>query len=163
MKISKRKNIINNYNWYFQFDTWNKSHGKLIIGSLPHEDYPKKYNEDDFLETYIMQDFSEVTKNIKIEFNDIYTESNNLTFSIKTFAKNAIFDFDSDINIGPKKFETKIKEKFLNDFLMNKKCFEESFKRSIDYFNELKFYYCEINAKEKLYDFYHQLNLFLKI
>jgi len=37
--ILKNRNIIHNYNWYFSFNSWNDTNGKLIIGSLPHEDF----------------------------------------------------------------------------------------------------------------------------
>ena len=162
MKIIKRKNIIKDYNWYFQFNSWNNPNGKLIIGSLPHEDYPDIYSEEDLLYTFIPQDYSIKTKSIKIEFDDIYTNGTNSTLNIKLFSTNAYFTFDSDITIGPKEFETKIKEKFLDNFLYNKKCFEESFKQTKNYINQFKFYYCDISLKETLYDILPTINFVSK-
>ena len=152
MKIAKRKDIIKNYNWYFKFDYWNNSKGKLVIGSLPHEDYPEIYSEEDLLYTFIPQDFSTMTKVIKIEFDDIYTNDINSTFNMELFSKNAKLTFDSDITIGPKEFEDKIKDLFLEKYLVNKKCFEGDFKKSRNYISQLKYYYCDIELKETLYN-----------
>lgn len=152
LKILKRKKVINNYNWYFIFDSWSDSNGKLIIGSLPHEDYPDIYSEEDLVYTYVPFDYSSITKTYKIEFDDVYTTSLNSTFSIKLFSKNAKLVFDSNIIIGPKELETKLKDKFLQNFITDKKCFTENFRLSIDYYNQLTFYYCDINIKNILYE-----------
>ena len=90
LKILKEKNIINNYNWYFKFDSWNNSNGKLIIGSMPHEDYPDIYSEEDLLYTHIPQVFSTSTKYIQIEFDEVYTNFINSTISIELLNQNAI-------------------------------------------------------------------------
>ena len=151
LKILKEKNIINNYNWYFKFDSWNNSNGKIIIGSLPHEDYPDIFSEEDLLYIRIPEVFSTATKYIQIEFDEIYTNYKNSTYSIELLIQNAIFNFHSDITIGTKEFERKIKDKFLDNFIENKKCFEEKLKLYLDDITELKFYYCDINVKENLY------------
>ena len=152
LKILKEKNIINNYNWYFKFDSWNNTNGKLIIGSFPHEDYPDIYSEEDLMYTHIPQVFSAGNKYIQIEFDEVYINNTNSTFSIKFSYQNGIFNFDSDIIIGTRVFETKLKDKFLDNYLENKKCFEEKLKRSFYDISELKFYYCDINIKENLYE-----------
>ena len=58
LKILKKNNLIKNYNWYFSFNSWNDTNGKLIIGSLPHEDFPDIYSENDLEYTYIPTEFS---------------------------------------------------------------------------------------------------------
>ena len=71
LKLLKNNNLINNYNWYFQFDSYLNKNGKLIIGSLPHEDYPKLFSEIDLF--YINVDINSFTlKNWRLEFDKIY-------------------------------------------------------------------------------------------
>ena len=152
LKILKRNNLIKTYNWYFNFDSWNNSNGKLVIGSLPHEDYPDLYLEEDLLYTHIIQDFSAITKFIRIEFDEIHTNQINSSFYIRLFATNAKFVFDSDITIGTSEFEAKIKDRFFINYIEENKCFEENFKQSIYYYNQLKFFYCDINLKDTLYE-----------
>ena len=152
LKVLKREKIINNYNWYFVFDSWNNTNGKLIIGSLPHEDYPDKYSEQDLQFTYIPYQYSS-TKIFKIEFNDIYTDSKNKSLNINVLVRNAELAFDTNIIIGPNEFEDKLKELFLNNLILEKKCFKESFKQALHYYSDLNFYYCDISIKETLYEF----------
>ena len=149
-KILKSNKIINNYNWYFNFDSWNNSNGKLIIGSLPHEDYPNIFSEEDLEYTHIPFDFYS-TKIYQIQFDDIYFNQINSTFTINISYKIAELVFDTNIIIGPKELEDKLKEYFFNNFIFEKKCFKDKFKQALHYYTELIFYYCDINIKENLY------------
>ena len=53
LKILKNKGVINDFNWYFLFNSWNDTNGKLILGCLPHEDFPDIFSKDNLIYTYI--------------------------------------------------------------------------------------------------------------
>ena len=89
-KILKNKNLINNYYFYFSFNYWNDTKGKLIIGDLPHIISPNKFSEDQlFLANIYIDSSSDI--NWKFEFNNIYINKNSLYF------KKVELVFDSDI------------------------------------------------------------------
>ena len=149
LKILKDKNIINNYNWYFLFNSWNETNGKLILGSLPHEDYPNIFSEDDLEYTYIpLDDYSFSHNSYKIEFNEIKINS-----EINLLNVNAELNFDSNVIIANKEFETELRKKFIKNLIIEEKCFKDTVKQNIYYINDLIYYYCEVNTKFILYDY----------
>ena len=162
MKLLKEKKIINNYNWYFSFNSWNDTNGKLIIGSLPHEDFPNMYSEKDLLYSYMPLDYFSTFKIYKIEFDNIYTSPNNSSFNIKIFARNAHLAFDTNIIIGPSEFEEELNSKFLQEFIMKGKCFKDKFKQALHYYTDLNFYYCDISLKGTLYEILPSIKFFSK-
>ena len=154
LKILKQKDVIKEYNWYFLFNSWNDTSGKLMIGSLPHEDYPDIFSKDDLIYTYIPnQDFSSYNNKYKILFNEIYINSINKSIEINLFDIDAEFNFDSSVIIAPKEFETELRKKFMKNFEIKEKCFKDSIKQR-DYYTDLIFYYCDINLKNELYDIF---------
>jgi hypothetical protein len=62
-KILKNYNLINTYYYYFDFNLWNDTEGKLIIGDLPHVVNPNKFSEEDLVITNI---YIESSYSIKI-------------------------------------------------------------------------------------------------
>lgn len=154
LKILKDKNIINNYNWYFLFNSWNDSNGKLIIGSLPHEDFPNIFSQDDLEYTYIpLDDYSFSQFSYKIELNEIKINSINKSIEINLFNINAELNFDSNVIIATKEFETELRKKFIKNLMIEEKCFKDTVKQNIYYFNDLIYYYCEVNTKNILYNY----------
>ena len=49
--ILNRSGLIDNFNWYFDLNSLNEPEGKLIIGSLPHEDYPSSFLKENLFFT----------------------------------------------------------------------------------------------------------------
>ena len=147
MKILKDKNIINNYNWYFSFNSWNDTNIKLIIGSLPHEDYPNNFLEEDLVYTYIqIPDYSFSDMKYMLVLDEIKTNSINL---INIYAE---LSFDSNVLIANKEFENELRKKFLKNLEISEKCFKSSIKQNLYYYNDLIYYYCDININDILYE-----------
>jgi hypothetical protein len=51
IKQLKERDLIHKYNFYIQYND-NDDNGNLVIGSLPHENDPKKFNKDKYDEFY---------------------------------------------------------------------------------------------------------------
>ena len=51
IKQLKERELIHKYNFYIQYND-NDDNGNLVIGSLPHENDPQKYNKDKYDEFY---------------------------------------------------------------------------------------------------------------
>ena len=150
LKILRKYNLINNYYWYFDFNSWNDTKGKLILGSLPHKDNPNKFSEDDLVYTNIDID-SSIIRDWKIEFNKIYiNNNNNNSKSINLFFKKAELIFDSDFIIGTNELEVELDYYIFKSFKINQNFFNETFKPT-DY-SSLRFYYFNIELKEILYE-----------
>ena len=161
LKILKKNNLIKNYNWYFSFNSWNDTKGKLIIGSLPHEDFPDIYSENDLEYTYIPTEFSFSSISYKIEINEIFINTIRNLSDIKIFNTNVELSFDSNIIIAPKEFDNELRKKFMNNYIINEKCFKDEIKQSY-YYNYLKFYYCDVNIKNDLYEFLYSIKFISK-
>ena len=143
-KILKNKNIINNYYFYFSFNYWNDTKGKLIIGDLPHIISPNKFSEDELVLTNIYIDSSTEIK-WKFEFNNIYINKSYLHF------KKVELVFDSDIIIGTLELESELGYSFFNNFTKDKNFFEDTFKPKENLYLTYRFYYFDISLKETLY------------
>ena len=160
LKVLRTHELIDNYNWYFYFDSpWSKD-GKLILGSLPHEDYPNKYSSDDlfyakcsanYFVIYWEMEFDKIYSNNKTyKNNDIDDKSDN---GGKAYFENVIeFKFDSNLIFGTIKYE-KYLSFILNDLIEGKKCFNDTMIGDSVY-SKFKFYYCknEKSIKDKLYN-----------
>ena len=144
--ILKMNKLIKNYNWYFDFEDYNNPYGKIIIGSLPHEDNPSLFSEDDLFYTRSNQ-FSRYTY-MELKFDKVYTLDSKKQIY---FSGNAELRYDTNIIIG----DIEYKKYFLSkiEFLLREeKCFNDII-RDYEYYNNLTFYYCrnEKDIKNKLY------------
>jgi hypothetical protein len=74
----KRENLIKDYYWFIDFDKFSplekKIKGKFIIGDLPHNIYPEKYNKDLYKHTTSYRDSSSWTINMEKIFVENKTE-----------------------------------------------------------------------------------------
>ena len=143
--ILKKNDLIKDYNWYFDFDSWNNKKGKIVIGSLPHEDYPNIYSEDDLYYTQSIQ----LTRlsYMEMRFDSVYFNNKEDKIFLNTLAE---LRYDSNIIIGDNEYEKYLLSKI--DYLLDqKKCFNDTFKDYEYYFN-YTFYYCinDKNIKQKL-------------
>ena len=151
LKVLKNLNLIDNYNWYFDINSWENSNGKLVIGSLPHENYPHKYSEDNLIYTNIYID-SYSFRGWRLEFDNIYI--NDIYLSMKKVE----FSFDSDIIIGTNELEKKLNKQFFNNLILYKNCFNDTF--NIYSYLWYKFFYCNINLKRTLFDLLPSIKFF---
>lgn len=149
-KILKERKIIDNYNWYFNFDYLKDKKGKLIIGSLPHEDYPNKFSEKDLLYTNIYIN-SPNYREYQMEFDKVYFNSNILSSKIVEFS------FEKEVLMGTKELETLIIE-----FIKNKECYNQTFNVPPYYVLTVTFFYCNQNLKEEFYNFLPSIKFFSK-
>jgi len=154
LKILKNYNLIDNYYFYFDFNSWKSTKGKLIIGSLPHEIDKNKFSENDLYFTNIFIESFELKK-WRIKFDEI-----NINNELKLLNKKAEFDFDMKFIIGTNDLELFLYNKIFNNFIFNKMCFTGVFNYS-KYF-EYKFYYCKRDLKRTLFDLLPKINFFLK-
>ena len=140
----KENNLITNYNWFLLYDIWNNTRGKLIIGSTPHELFPKKYSKEDLIFTNSLMD-SSTGHNWKINFRDISLGNYHLT----NLSTELIFD--SEVIVGPRELDNLLLKIFLQEEIKNKNCFQGSFYQKTHYVTTIKYYYCDIKVKNEFY------------
>jgi len=141
LKLLKNKKIINNYNWYLEFESINDTKGKLILGALPHEVFPNKYSEKDLVYTSIIID-SFYKKYYQIEFDEIYINSTSLSSKVVEIS------FEKNVIIGTKELKN-----LIDEFIINKTCSYQKFNLPPFHSLPLTFYFCDKNLKEIFYNF----------
>ena len=148
----KSKNLIKDYYWFFDFDEISpidkKVKGRLVIGDLPHNIFPKKYSK----ENYDQMTSCIYTSFWTISIDEIYIENTNKDYQFINTDISLFYDFYPAI--GPRKFLDDIKTNFLQELLDTNKCFNGTFSQNI-YFSiyspdDLIFYYCEKSVKNIL-------------
>lgn len=147
--VLKNNKLIDNLNFYFDFDSPDEDNGKLVIGSWPHEDYPLNYLENDLMVTnsYI----SSIIEFMQIKFNEVYTIENKDEYEEEIyFSEEAELLYDSNLIFADNKYKIYLFNK-LNDLLVNKQCFIDIIK-NFDTFGNSTFIYCknERYIKDKL-------------
>ena len=150
LKILKNKKIINNYNWYFEFDSWNDTKGKLALGSLPHEIHPNKYSEKDLVYTSIVIDYYN-KKEYQIEFDKININSISLSTKIVEIS------FEKNVIMGTKELQN-----LVNEFIINKNCSQEKFNLPPFFSLTVTYYYCDKNLQEIFYQFLPSIKFYSK-
>ena len=141
LKLLKNKKIINNYNWYLEFESINDTKGKLILGALPHEVFPNKYSEKDLVYTSIVID-SFYKKYYQIEFDEIYINSTSLSSKVVEIS------FEKKVIIGTKEFQN-----LIDEFIINKNCSYQKYNLPPFHSLPLTFYFCDKNLKEIFYNY----------
>ena len=129
--------VINNsdYYWYFDFDKWNSTKGKLVIGSLPHTDIDFTKNGANFWE---------------MEFYKIYflNNTNNINNTINFYYETVEFNYDSNVIIGTDKFQ-RFLSLMLSELIKNGSCKISTFSEFDDEFRSETstyiYYYCNNN------------------
>lgn len=140
--ILKTNKLIKNYYWYFDYDSWDNPKGSLVIGSLPHEDYPNLYSENDLCFTKSNQLFR--TSYMEMKFDKIYIKNGSLTIN---FNVNVELRYDTKIIIGDYQYENYLKSKI--DYLIKDgKCIND-FVRDFEFCQNMTFYYCKNEAEIK--------------
>ncbi len=141
----KENKIIHDYNWFFLYDKWDNTNGKLIIGAKPHDLFPKKYSHENLIYTQSIKD-SSAGHNWKIKFKDIYTDN----YHFKNLT--AEFIFDSELIVAPRELDTFLLKSFLQEEINKKNCFKNSYYQKTHYVTTFLFYYCNSNIQKELYE-----------
>lgn len=151
LKVLKSNKLIDNYYWFFEFNSWDSTSGNLILGSLLENIYSDKYSSDDLASThsgdakYVYWDMS---------FDEIYTKNGNEKIKYGNNKEKVELNVESNLIIGTKDYRTYLLT-VLNEF-MNDKCFNDTFKgydEMMDFYSTINFYYCKNDktVKDKLY------------
>ena len=144
-------NLIKDYYFFFDFEKFlpinSEIKGNLIIGDLPHNIFPEKYSKEDFVEIKTKTGTSSWTFHMKkIEVisklkNDIQIENTNVQLFYQ------IYNI-----IGTQEFRYEIRDLFLDKLIKEKKCFIGKFSQNLYSFENVTFYYCDINIEKILID-----------
>ena len=140
--LLKNKELIDNYNFFFDFDASNNKEGKLIIGSFPDELYNNNLKRNDLYYSTSEKGFFYYN----IRFNKIYiTDNNTLIYNIED--KDCELDFDHDAIMADTYYYKKILEDYLQDLINEQKCFSSEFSGCADFYETIKqdisFFYCK--------------------
>ena len=138
--ILNRSGLIDNFNWYFDLNSLNDQEGKLIIGSLPHEDYPSSFlKENLFFTNSLILTRREL---MQMKFTKIYSIDNYKEQNITNEFNNLVeFSYDSNIISCDSKYKNYLYKK-LNDLLQANFCFNETIKE-FDFYRNYSFFYCK--------------------
>ena len=138
--ILNRSGLIDNFNWYFDLNSLNDQEGKLIIGSLPHEDYPSSFlKENLFFTNSLIVTGREL---MQMKFTKIYSIDNYKEQNITNEFNNLVeFSYDSNIISCDSKYKNYLYKK-LNDLLQANFCFNETIKE-FDFYRNYSFFYCK--------------------
>ena len=146
----KTKSLIGDYCWYFNFDKWNSTNGKLIIGLLPHE-----MNVSNTSSKILV--YANNTKNSnfwEMKFDQIYfmnkTDNNK---KVSSNNQTVELNFDSNVIIGTKEYKNKL-TLIIKELIDAKTCNSSTILAYDDEFNNLSsnytFYYCSNDNKMSL-------------
>lgn len=155
--ILKKNKLINNYNWYFDFDSRDNQKGRLVVGSLPHEDYPDSFSEKDLLYTKSNQ-LSRSTF-MEMKFDKVYIINDDKTIN---FNVDAELRYDSKIIIADYEYKKNLLSK-IDDLIKEQKCKEGNI-RDFEYYHFMTFYYCkkDKDIKKKLNEIITPIYFFSK-
>lgn len=150
----KAAKLIDNYYWFFNFDKFSPLEkmmkGQFVIGGLPHEIYPQKYSIDDF-ETTSSAEVSLATRAWRLNLNKIYIDNE----QDKTIeVKNKVMTFKYEIYniIANMEFKFIIRDLFIDELMLENKCFIGNFPQNIYNSYNLTFYYCHKSVKDIIYE-----------
>ena len=103
LSILKSKNIIEDYCWYYDFDSWESNKGKIIIGTLPHQINENNYTSKDIYYAQSHQGSPLIFWEMK--FDKIYfidkTNNKEISYNNETIE----FNFDSNVVIGTAEYK----------------------------------------------------------
>ena len=129
----KSSNITQNYYWSFNYTSLDR--GYIIIGILPHEYNPDKYDIDDLTETYTIMEEGDIKWGM--DLNQIYFFSSknkkNEQIHAKSLVAEGVFEFTMQLIVGSFSYKELIIEHFFQEFYDKKICIEEEYKLDINY------------------------------
>ena len=157
--VLRSNKLINNYNWYFDFNSNDKKEANIIIGSLPHEDFPSYFRKEDL--TVIETPAFSHEEFMQLKFTRVFMVDNNKGQNI-TYEFNVISElvYDSNIILGDIKYKNYLLDK-MNNLINEKKCFIDIIK-DFDTNRNLTFIYCkrDKNVLDKLKEIIKPINFY---
>lgn len=138
--ILKISELIDSYYWYFDFNSSENQKGKIVIGSLIHEDYPNLFSEDDL---FFTNSFTYTGKEfMQMKFTKIYTIDNINEEKIQNEYNTQVeLSYDSNVILCDFKYKNYLLKK-MHDLFEEKKCFNDIV-RNFDDFLNYTFLYCK--------------------
>ena len=155
--VLRLNKLIDNYNWYFDIDSSDKKVANLIIGSLPHEDFPSLFRKDDLIYTETPAISPE--EFMQLKFTRVFmVDSHNITYE---FNAQGELVYDSNIVLGDLKYKSYLFEKMKNLMNEEKKCFIDII-TDFDTNRNLSFIYCKKEEKvlDKLKEIIKTINFY---
>ena len=129
----KSSNITQNYYWSFNYTSLDR--GYIVIGILPHEYSPDKYDKDGLSETYTIMEEGDVKWGM--DLNQIYFFSSknkkNEEIHAKSLIAEGVFEFTLQLIVSSFSYKELIIEHFFQEFYNKKICFEQEYKLDINY------------------------------
>jgi hypothetical protein len=151
--------LIENYNWYFDLSANDKKEAKLIIGSLPHDDFPIQYKKENLMLTgiYALNHDEFMTMKFTRVFLVDNDKEKNITYEFNVQAE---FVYDSNIILGDPKYKDYLLKK-MKDLFNEKNCSIDII-RDLDSTRYLTFIYCkkDKNVKNKLKEIIKPINFY---
>ena len=145
----KRKNIINSYEWFIEYESENNE-AKLIIGISPHEYNNKKYNETNYkkIESFFIYNKYSYWN---IKFTQIYMKNKNNKRELLEI-RNACLIPSLNVIKGTYEYQKIINDTIFSELINNHKCYE-----MFDLENDI--FYCDNKIEIKKYIKERFLNL----
>ena len=152
LSILKKKNLTENYYWFFDFNSPKDDKGKLIIGTTLDIIDKKKYGNK------ILNHSPGQGYNFwHITFNKVYIKDSSKTIDLSTHT--ADLKFESNVISVPYEYREYFKE-IMKDLYTNGTCFNDTFEGCSDFYNyggNWTFAYCKNEKKVK-----NELNKIIK-
>jgi hypothetical protein len=146
----KFKNLINDYFWFFDFDKFSpfekKIKGKFVIGDLPHNIFPEKYDKENYRQTAAYRSSSFWT----LQMSNAYIVNKTEEYHFSNTDITLFYEFYHAI--GTREFLESIKGEFLQKLIDEKKCFSGTFSQNLYSDSDLIFYYCDKSVRDILYE-----------
>ena len=138
----KRANATDSYNWFFDFDNFDKGEGKMIVDGFPH-DLNSIYKEENFAKISALN--KGYTFNWGILFSSVYYDNTYKT--VLNFFDTHI-DFDKGLISAPYDLNNVFESLFFEKYIEDKICFKETF----DVYKDI-FFYCKESPKLNIEEF----------
>ena len=137
----KQKEIIDNYDFSFYFETPEK--GIIVIGQKPHEYDNNHYKKDNFIFTKVAID-NEKERDWFLSFNKIYFGNEELAAD-----KNMLLRIEYGLINGNRKWQDIFEKNFFNELIEQNKCFKgKGYNDGHSYFH----YYCNRDIDLSLFN-----------
>ena len=129
----KNSNAISSYNWFLDFNNFEKGEGKMIIDTFPHSLYKDKYKEENFVKTNAVNKYGTLTWGFKFSNINYGDEILPLSEDLKAF-----IGFENGIISAPDQIGVILESRFFSQYIDKNICFKEN----IGYVNNY-FFYCK--------------------
>jgi len=139
----KKKNIIDSYNWFIEYDSNNKNKAKLILGSKPYEYNNNKYKEENEKTIEVEKRLDKI-KYWDLKMDEIYIIQNNTKQLINDYYRCSL-EPDLGAIIGTIGYKNLVEEKLFRPLIDKNKCFKEKIIS-----NKYIMFYCDLNVKDSL-------------